>query len=116
MSSEHQNGSGKKLTDALELLNEAAREKKNEIRNLISDRYSDIQKAMKDTVEEVVTEGKRSVKKAKMRAQDVLEEGEVKIEKTVRQVDKAVRKDPWKFIGGAALSALVVGLFLGKKK
>lgn len=112
MSNEQNNGSGKKLTDALELLNEAAREKKDEIRNLIGDRYSAIQDAMQD----VVSQGKRTFKKAKNEAQGFLQEGEEKVEKTVRTVNKEIQKSPWKYIGGTALGALVLGFLLGNSK
>lgn len=116
MSSQQHNGSGKKLTEALELLNEAAREKKNEIRNLISDRASAIQGAMKDAVQGAVTEGKEHLKTAEHQVRDVFQEGEEKLEKTVRAADKAVRKSPWKFIGAAALGALTFGFLLGNSK
>ena len=109
MSSEQPNPN-KKLTEALELLNEAAREKKEEIQQLIGERYTDIQDAMHD----VAADGRRNFKKAKRIAENAVEEGQEKVEETLQGLDKKVRKDPWKFIGGAALGALVVGLFLGK--
>jgi ElaB/YqjD/DUF883 family membrane-anchored ribosome-binding protein len=33
----------------------------------------------------------------------------------VKNVDHHVRRDPWKFIGGAALFSVVFGFFLGRK-
>ena len=102
----------KKLTEALELLNEAAREKKDEIQKLIGDRYSDIQDAM----HEVAAEGRRNFKKAKRVAEDVVEDGQEKVEKTLQSFDKKIRKEPWKYIGGTALGALVFGFLLGSSK
>ncbi len=108
MSVELSNGN-KKLTEALELLNEAAREKKEEIQKLIGDRYSDIQDAMQD----VAVQGRRNFKKAKRMAEDAVEEGQEKVESTIKDVNKDVHKNPWAYVGGAALGALLFGFILG---
>ncbi len=108
MSNEQPN-SNKKLTEALELLNEAAREKKEEIQTLIGDRYSNIQDAMHD----VAAQGRRNFKKAKRMAEGVVEEGQERFEEAIEGVNKDVRKNPWAYIGGAALGALLLGFVLG---
>ncbi len=103
------NNSHKKLTEALELLNEAAREKKEEIQTLIGDRYSDIQDAM----HAVAVQGRRNFKKAKRMAEGAIEEGQERFEDTIEDVNKEVHKNPWAYIGGAALGALLLGFVLG---
>ena len=50
-----ENNSTKKFEEALHLLNEAAREKKEEIQNLIGDKYTHIRGA----IEETASKGRR---------------------------------------------------------
>jgi hypothetical protein len=53
--------SNTKISEALELLNEAAKEKKDEIKGLISNKYSHIREAMTagvDQAQEVIKQGK----------------------------------------------------------
>lgn len=82
--------SKQKFEEALSLLNEAAKEKKEDIQRLLSDRYSHI---------------KDAVLSGSDRATEVFEE-----------VDENVRKNPWAYIGGAALGALLLGYILGSQR
>ena len=82
--------SKQKFEEALSLLNEAAKEKKEDIQRLLSDRYSHI---------------KDAVLTGRDRTSEVFEE-----------VDENVRQNPWAYIGGAALGALLLGYILGSQK
>ncbi len=79
-----------KINKALHLLSEAAEEKKYELTENIS--------------------------RLKEKAGEVIHESGVKIQQTATNVDKTVRKNPWPYIGGVALGALLTGFFLGKIK
>jgi len=86
--------SNAKISEALELLNEAAIEKKDELTHLMSNRYAHIREAMTTTI----TQGKE---KALEIASDV---------------DKRVHKDPWIYIGGAAAASLLIGYLMGSRR
>jgi ElaB/YqjD/DUF883 family membrane-anchored ribosome-binding protein len=81
----------------LDVLTEAAEEKKEQVFGLIKDKYVNL----KDVLTNASNNGKAAVKQAKKHA---------------IQLDKKVHKDPWIFLGGVALSSLIFGLMLGRKR
>lgn len=86
-------GGNEKITEALKLLDEAAKEKKDELRELIAEKYENL-------------------KEATGRAR------ELSIEKTkelASTVDESVHENPWYYIGGVAIGALLLGYILGRK-
>ena len=93
--------SNAKISEALELLNEAAKEKKDELKGLISNRYTHIREAMTSTAEH---------------AQEVINQGKEKVQEIAGDVDKRVHKDPWVYIGGAAVASLLLGYLMGSKR
>ncbi len=101
-----------KLTEALELLNEAAQEKKDELKGLLTNRYAHIKQAMVAGTEQ----GKQIFDQAKHLTQDAIIEGEEKIKQVVSEADKRVRKDPWPYIAGTAVFSLLLGYLMGSKR
>ena len=104
--------SGVKIAEALELLNEAAKEKKDELEVLFTDKYSHIKQAIVAGTEQ----GKKIYDKAKSLTHDAIIEGEEKIKKVVSEADKRVHKDPWPYIAGAAAVSLLLGYLIGLKR
>ena len=102
----------KKFEEALHLLNEAAKDKKEEIQSLLQNKYSNI----KDAIEEVTSTGKNRLNRIKRLAGDSIEEGQERIEEVLEDVDKRVRKDPWPYLGGVALGALLLGFIMGSSR
>ncbi|MBF0523172.1 MAG: hypothetical protein HQL24_08975 [Candidatus Omnitrophica bacterium] len=82
--------SNAKISEALELLNDAAKDKKEELKDLMANRYSDIRAA-------------------------IVEGGE-KVKEIADCVDKRVHKDPWIYIAGTAAVTLLLGYFMGSKR
>lgn len=100
-----------KIQEALELLNEAAQQKKDDIYVLLGDKYEHL----RDFFESAVENGETVAGQAKKKIVKGLHQEEKKIKEAVSSIDKKVRKQPWPVLGGVALGALVIGLVLGKK-
>lgn len=103
--------SSTKIAEALELLNEAARQKQGEVKGLLTDKYSHLRQMIVDDVEQ----GRHLIEQARHLAGDTIVEGEEKIKEVVSETDVRVRKDPWPYISGAAVFALFLGYFMGSK-
>jgi|WetSurMetagenome_2_1015567.scaffolds.fasta_scaffold547430_2 ElaB/YqjD/DUF883 family membrane-anchored ribosome-binding protein len=94
-----------KINEALRLLDEAARDKKHELRDLMGNQYHHLR--------DVVTEGEHNLIRMAARAK---EEGVEKAKKAAGDVDKHVRDHPWPYIGGIAVTALLVGYIMGRNR
>ena len=104
--------SNRKIEEALHLLNEAAKEKKDELRSLLSDKYS----AVKDALTDVAANNKEILDRVQKMAWNSFEEGKEKIGETMETVDAEVRKNPWPYIGGVAAVALLLGFVMGSSR
>jgi ElaB/YqjD/DUF883 family membrane-anchored ribosome-binding protein len=93
--------SNAKISEALELLNEVAKEKKDELKGLMVNKYAHIREAMSSGVEH---------------AQEVIAQGKEKVIEIAGDVDKRVHKDPWVYIAGAAAASLLLGYLMGSKR
>ena len=101
--------SNKKFEEALQLLNEAAKEKKEEIQSLLGDKYSDIRRI----IEQQAAKQKQNLRHVQRVAGDWMEDGEEKVREVVSELDENVRENPWQYIGGVAVGALLLGFILG---
>lgn len=108
--------SNEKISEALALLEEAAKEKKDELQHLVSDKYTHLRStlatASTTAVETLTAAQKREIANL-MQAKEVIAE---KVKETATVVDDHVHTNPWPYIGGSALVALLVGYILGHKK
>lgn len=95
----------KKINDALELLNEAAREKKLELQAAMEHKYTDLSSSFREFTDQV-----------KSRAGEKLRAGKQKVVDVATDVDTSVHTHPWAYIGGASAAALMVGFLLGRSR
>ena len=107
--SSNNSDSSKKFEEALQLLNDAAKEKKDEIQGLLGDKYSDIRRI----IEQAAKKQTQTLKQARRVAGEWIEEGEETLRDVVSEVDEQVRENPWQYIGGVAIGALLLGFILG---
>ncbi len=97
----HIRTSNAKISEALELLNEAAKEKRDELKGIIGNRYAHIQEAMAAGVEQ---------------GKEAIAQGRDKVIEIASDVDKRVHKDPWVYIAGTAAASLLLGYLMGSKR
>lgn len=90
MSNQNEQKSSEKVREAIDLLKQASHDKKVELSDRLHGYYEKAQDA-KD----------RAVQKAKEKA---------------TQVDETVHRNPWPFIGGAAIFGFLVGLLMRFRK
>lgn len=99
---------GWKINEALQLLDEAAKEKQGELSRLITEKYANIREAM--------TEATRSYTEAVSRTRQNLSEtvsvGEEKLKEMTIDIDKRARENPWLFLGIAATGFFLAGYML----
>ena len=104
--------SNKKFEEALNLLNEAAKEKKDEIQGLLGDKYNHI----KEAIQEVSSDKMKEFNRFKKTAHAAMEEGGEKLKEVTTDLDEKVHENPWAYIGGAAFGALLLGYIFGSSK
>jgi ElaB/YqjD/DUF883 family membrane-anchored ribosome-binding protein len=111
-----ENTSNENIAEALKLLEEAAKQKKDELKTVISGKYTNLK--------DLIMENERSIMKSLTSAKDTALEaaaeakaaGIEKAREVAREVDKNVHQNPWPFITGAAVGGLLLGFILGRSR
>lgn len=92
-----------RIHEALELLNAAAADQKEQLREAIANRYH----SLKDVVADAGNN-------AGNRIQEIYTAGKTKVASTAHAVDENVHRNAWLYVGGAAVTALLLGYVLGR--
>jgi ElaB/YqjD/DUF883 family membrane-anchored ribosome-binding protein len=104
--------SNEKIAEALKLLEEAAKEKKEELRNMVASKYGHLKSVLVDGEHAVAD----TLAAAQKRAAEALRHAKEIGEEKAKAVDEHVHDHPWAYVGGAALTGLLLGYILGRKK
>lgn len=104
--------SDQKISEALELLNQAAKEKRDELAKLVEEKYSYVKSAFSDTSDGA----RRTAEQARTAAEDVLHAGEARLRGTASTVDRSVRENPWAYLSGVAIVCALAGYVLGSRE
>jgi len=110
------NTSSENIAEALELLEEAAEQKKEELESVMSDKYLHLKGIIMETengVAKTLTDAKKHALKAVMHAKKV---GVEKGRELAHGVDKNVHSTPWLYIGGTAVISVLLGFLLGRNR
>jgi len=113
---EQTQGSSENFSAALKLLEEAAKQKKDELRTVMSDKYTNLRSLILEKEMDLM----KSLSTAKDHAFEAATHAkEVGIEKTreiARDVDKDVHQNPWAYIAGSAVVGVLLGYILGRNR
>lgn len=104
--------STEKISEALKLLEEAAKDKKNELKDLLKDKYG----ALKETVIETEHNVVDSFAVAKKRAGELAGQAKEVGQEKLKLVDDEMHKNPLAFVAGSAVVALLLGFIMGRKE
>jgi ElaB/YqjD/DUF883 family membrane-anchored ribosome-binding protein len=108
--------SNEKISDALKLLEEAAKEKKEELRSALTNKYAHLKNIIVETevnFARSLSDARRHVVEAAVHAKDVSVE---KTQEIAHDVNRNVHHHPWPYIGGAAVVGLMFGYILGRNR
>jgi ElaB/YqjD/DUF883 family membrane-anchored ribosome-binding protein len=108
--------SGEKISEALKLLEEAAKERKDELRNAMSDKYTHLKNAIVEGEHNLVkslSDARKHAVEAALHAKDV---GVEKVREVAHDVDKSVHHNPWPYLAGTAAVGLLLGYILGRSR
>ncbi|OGV69457.1 MAG: hypothetical protein A2283_16355 [Lentisphaerae bacterium RIFOXYA12_FULL_48_11] len=111
-----EHASSEKISEALKLLEEAATQKKDELKSVISDKYTNLKNIIVETESSLVktlSNARKHAVEAAVHAKDV---GVEKAREIAIDADKTVHNNPWPYIAGAAAIGLLLGYILGRNR
>lgn len=104
-----------KIVEALKLLDTAAKDKKDELRELLNNRYSHLKSALADTEYTVIERLTSTLKDQIETLVNARNQGQAKVREAAGNVDEHVHTNPWPYLGGAAVISLLGGYLMGLK-
>ena len=108
--------SSENIAAALKLLEEAAKQKKDELRTLMSDKYTNLRSLILEN-ESSLMESLTAVKDHALGAATDAKEASVeKAREIARDVDQDVHQNPWPYLVESAVVGVLIGYILGQSR
>ena len=108
--------SSENIAAALKLLEEAAKQKKDELRTVMSDKYTNLRSLIMEndsSLMKSLSDARKHAVEAAVHAKDV---GVEKAREIAHDVDKSVHQNPWPYIAGSAVVGVLLGYILGRNR
>ena len=111
-----EHASSENIAEALKLLEEAAKHKKDELQTLMSDKYTHLRSLIMEN-DSSLMKSLTNAKEHAIQAATHYKEASVDRAREVAQgVDKNVHRNPWAYIAGTAAVAVLLGYILGRSR
>src|ERR1035437_5588767 len=104
--------SSEKISEALKLLEEAATQKKDELKSVMSDKYAHLRSVIVEAESSLV----KSLSDARKHAVHAKDVGVDKARELAIDADESVHRNPWLYIAGSAGVGLLLGYILGRNR
>ncbi len=108
--------SSENMAEALKLLEEAAKQKKDELKTVMSGKFTHLKNIIVETEGSLGKSLSEMGKHAMGAADHAKDVGTAKALELAGDVDKNVHRNPWPYIGGTAVISLLLGFILGHRK
>jgi len=108
--------SSENIAEALKLLEEAAKLKKDELKSVMSDKYTHLKSVIVEAEGSLVKSLSCAKNHAVEAAAHAKEVGVEKAKELAGDVDASVHRNPWPYIGGTAVIGLLLGYVLGRDR
>lgn len=95
----------KRIDEALELLNAAARDKKTELQTAMANKYTDLSSVMSAFTSQIRDQATEKFVAGKQRIVDA-----------ATGINRSVHCSPWVYIGGSAAAAMLFGFMMGRSR
>ena len=95
----------KRIDEALELLNAAARDNKTELQAAMENKHTDLSAVVSAFTSQI-----------KNRATEKFVAGKQRVVDVATNIDNRVHSSPWAYIGGAAAAAMLCGFLMGRSR
>ena len=108
--------SSENIEAALKLLDEAAKQKKDELRKVMSDKYTNLRSLIMENESSLMESLTTAKDHALQAATHVTEASVEKAREIASDVDKSVHQNPWPYIAGSAVVGVLLGYILGRNR
>ena len=108
--------SSENFAAALKLLEEAAKQKKDELRAVLSDKYTNLRSLILEKESSFMKSFTTAKDKALETTAHIKEAGVEKAREIAGDVDESVHQNPWPYIGGAAVVGILLGYIMGRNR
>ena len=104
------------IAKALELLEEAAKQKKDDLRTAMSDKYTNLRSLIMENESGLMESLTTAKDHAFEAATDVKDAGVEKAREIARDVDESVHQNPWPYIAGSAMVGVLLGCMVSRSR
>jgi ElaB/YqjD/DUF883 family membrane-anchored ribosome-binding protein len=104
--------SNENFVAALKLLEEAAKQKKDELKAVMSDKYTNLRSLILEKESSLM----KSLTSAKDQAVEMRDAGIEKTREIAHDVDENVHQNPWPYIAGSAVVGVLLGYIMGRNR